>query len=155
MSKYIKQTLSPYIGLGDIKLGMKLSDAREILKSEKISFSQWNNPNKGCIPEVPWTYIKFDSCITLCFAKDILWSISCEEGFEGILPNNIRIGMCMEDALKIDDTLSYNDDDEDFISGQGYWLEEEIESGNVATFTVFIKEAENSNFFDYTWCNRY
>ena len=147
-----KNPLVPFTGLGDIKLMSSLSCVRDYLKSCGVSFQQELWPNKGCNPEIPWTVIKAEGCITFFFAMDKLWKIYCEKGFEGSLPNGIRIGMTIQEAKTIDQDLDYDDWEEGYASKRGYWLEDNVDSGRVETMAIFIKPAMNDDeFFSYTW----
>ena len=152
----LDETIKPYVGIGEIKLGMSLSEIRTVLKNSKIPFDQTVNPNKGCTPEVPWTSIKIFNAITMCFAKDILWTIMVEEGYKGKTENGLYVGMKMSDAEQIDTTLEYNEDDEDFISENGYWINDLVESGLICAITIFIPEAKDTDsFFAYAWVDKY
>ena len=92
----------------------------------------------------------------MCFAKDIMFSILLEEGSTGKTENGLYIGMKMADAEKIDSTIEYNDDDEDFISSMGYWINDSIETGLICAITIFISEAKDSTtFFNYEWVEKY
>ena len=56
---------------------------------------------------------------------------------------------------KIDPTLEYNDDDEDFSSKDGYWLLDDIDTKKVVTITIFLSVVETDDFYDYEWVNEY
>ena len=156
MIDIFEATIKPYFGIGELKLGMSLEAIRSLLKASIIPFDQTINPNKGCTPEVPWTYIKISNSITLCFAKDILWSIVLENDYKGNTENGLYIGMKMSDAKQADSTLEYNEDDEDFISQNGYWINDDVESGLITAITIFIPEAGDSDrFFAYNWVEKY
>lgn len=72
--------------------------------------------------------------------------------YTGSLDNGISIGMRISDAMKIDDTLSYNDLDEDYSSKYGYWLETGPESESIISISIFIKELpDEETFFKYEW----
>ena len=43
-----------------------------------------------------------------------------EHSYEGELPNGIRVGMNMDDAIKIDKQLSFDDWEKEWISPNGY-----------------------------------
>lgn len=74
----------------------------------------------------------------------------------GELPNGIKVGMNMDEVKQIDDTLQYNDDDEDYISKMGYWIEDDLDTKKVTAITVYVREAEDSeSFFKYEWVDTY
>ena len=63
--------------------------------------------------------------------------------------------MKMSEAEQLDPTLQYNDDDEDFISNEGYWIDDEFESGLICAITIFIPELDSEDFFKYEWVEKY
>ena len=147
----------PYEGIGEIKLGMKLEDVREYLKNNQIKFDQWIESNKGFEPEIPWVNIKINNSVTLTFVENILFEILLQNEYIGVLPNGIHIGMEMKEAEKIEPSLRYDDDDEIFVSGNGYWIGDEIESGKVVSITVFLPDVEldDDEFWKYEWLAKY
>lgn len=148
----LKKNLIPFEGLGDIKLLSSFDEIKNYLKNNEINFSIEYQSNKGCNPEVPWTMIHIDDSITLSFAKNKLWQIFVEEKFEGLLSNGIKIGMPMNEALKIDPSLQYDDWNEDYQSEQGYWIEDNLDDNTVLSITIFIKEVmDDETFFKYEW----
>lgn len=148
----LKKNLIPFEGLGDIKLLSSFDEIKNYLKNNEINFSIEYQSNKGCNPEVPWTMIHIDDSITLSFAKNKLWQIFVEEKFEGLLSNGIKIGMPMNEALKIDPSLQYDDWNEDYQSKQGYWIEDNLDDNTVLSITIFIKEVmDDETFFKYEW----
>lgn len=156
MKRYYSDSIIPYEGIDSFRFGQSIEAIRKELKDKKISFNQSVDPHKGCTPEIPWTFIEIGKSITLCFVKEILFEIVLENDFEGKLPNGIKIGMNMDEANRIDNTLQYNDDDEDFISEMGYWIEDDLNTNKVISITVYVKEADdNDSFFKYEWINRY
>ncbi len=155
MINIIEETIKPYNGVGCIKLGMTLPQIRAMLKENKTPFNQTVNPNKGCTPEVPWTFIKIFDSITMCFAKDILFSIVVEGKYKGKTAHGLYIGMKMSEAEQLDPTIEYNDEDEDFISKEGYWINDEIESGLICAITIFLPELDSEDFFKYEWVDKY
>ena len=148
----LKEKIIPFEGLGEIKLLSSFDEIKKFLRENKIKFEIEYQSNKGCTPEVAWTMIHINNSITLSFAKNKLWEIYCEEKFKGSLPNGIKIGIPMEEALKIDSSLKYDDWNEDYQSNLGYWIEDNLDDNTVLSITIFIKEVLDDNvFFDYKW----
>ena len=148
----LKEKIKPFEGLGQIKLLSTFDDVKKILRDNNIEYTIEYQSNKGCNPEVPWTMIHIENSITLSFANDKLWEIYCEGAFSGELPNGIKIGIPMSEALKIDPKLIYDDWNEEYESTNGYWLEDNLESKNVMSITIFIKEVlDDETFFRYEW----
>ena len=147
--------IKPYIGTEVFKLGANIDDIKFYLKQNRISFVQNIEPNKGCAPEEPWTFFEIDRNIKLCFVKKVLFEIVFENKYLGRLENGITIGIPFSQAMQIDETLEYNDDDEDYISQHGYWLEDDLENGNVSSITVFLPDVNEDDFFTYEWVKKY
>ena len=145
--------IRPYIGYDDITFDMTLSEVKALLRQKKQRFRHDHWPNKGCDPEVPWDIIRIDNSIHIFFAKDKMWKIEFDNDFTGKLWNGIALGTTMQEALKIDPTLKYNDWEEDYASDLGYWLEDELDNRTVISIVIFIKEAEDDDvFYSYKWC---
>ena len=150
-----QMVITPFVGIGEIKLMSKINDIKEYLDSNKIQnrIEVWQN--KGCTPEVPWTIIRVENCVSLFFAKDILWKIYLTRGYEGALQNGIRIGTKTNEALKIDQELENDDWLEIYVSKKGYWLEDSLETGEIESITVFIPEALDEDLFNtYAWAEK-
>ena len=151
----LSYTIKPFYGTEIFQLGSRLPHIKKYLKDNNIKFIQKVDPNKGCRPEVPWTYFEIDKSISLCFVKDVLFEIVFENNYSGNLENGIRLGMNILEAEKIDSTLVFDDDDEDYISKGGYWLEDDIETGKIVSIAVFLPEVDKDDFFKYEWIVNY
>lgn len=148
----LEEKVIPFEGLGNIKLLSSIDDIKDYLKTNNVNFKIEYQSNKGCEPEIPWTMIHIENSITLSFAKGKLWEIFLEENYSGSLPNGIKIGMKMDEALKLDSTLKYDDWNEDFHSDKGYWIEDNLENNTVLSITIFIKEVLDEDlFYKYEW----
>ena len=74
------------------------------------------------------------------------------DNYIGKLFNGIFIGMSMEEAVATDSTLKYNDEEEDYASDEGYWIEDNLDTNEVSRITIFIKELLDEDvFFTYNW----
>ncbi len=151
-----KYEIIPNIGIGEIKIGMKFNEVIEILKEKKVVYSTGIDFNKGCDPEVSWTTIFIKNYMNLRFAKDILWQINFEKEFKGKLNNGISINTNINDALKIDPLLEFDDWNEIYYSKNGYWLIDSMETKKVIEISIGIPEILNDDEFDsYEWVKRY
>ena len=149
-----EQNMTPYVGVGPIALMSHLDDVKAYLKSNKIPHQVEVWPNKGETPEVPWTIVRVEGCVSLFFAKGLLWKVYATRGYEGTLPNGIRIGIKTEKALQTDPDLEDDDWNEVYVSKNGYWLEDSLETGEIESISVFIKAVENDDeFYSYEWAN--
>lgn len=148
MSKIIR----PFIGVDNYKLLSNEKEIVNILKTEKVSFEKEIWSNDECTVKEPWTVLRADNSMSFFFAKDKLFKIFMQTGFDGALPNGISIGTYIEDAQKTDETLCFDDWNEDWSSDEGYWLEDDIDTKNIISITIFIKELLDDDLFDkYEW----
>ena len=144
--------INPYKGFSDISFDMTFEEVRSFLKDNKIKFQIEVYPNNGCVPEVAWTVIRIEGGISIYFALNKMFKIFFDDAYEGKLYNGIHIGMDMDEAKDIDSSLEYNEDEEDYYSESGYWLEDDVETNRVVSMTVFIKELlDEESFFTYEW----
>lgn len=144
----------PYKGFNDITFEMSFKEVKTLLKEKLIKFNTENWPNKGCTPEVAWDIIRIGQDISIFFAKGRMFKIYFENGFTGALANGISLGMNINDAEAIDPTIQYDDWEEVYTSDQGYWLEDDVETGEIISITIFIKELEDDDlFYKYEWCD--
>lgn len=147
----------PYIGTGIFKLNVSYDEVKTLLAKQNISYKEevWEATDV----DPPWTVIIIckegspEKClaIKLFFAKNRLFRICLYEGFEGKLPNGIHIGMPLDEAQKIDPTLTFDDWDEMFISANGYWTEDDVYTKKICWIAIFIPAFERDDFFDYKW----
>jgi len=147
------QTIIPFAGTDMITFDMTYDQVRNVLKESKIVFNVDLRPNKGCTPEVPWKIIRTNNSVSVFFANDKMFKINCGSSSEGILNNGIKVGMSIEDAMKIDPTLEYDEFEEYYVSSNGYWLFVDSGSDTISDITVFIKAVlDDEIFFSYKWC---
>lgn len=146
------QTIIPFTGTDMITLDMTYDQVRNRLKESKIGFNVELRPNKGCTPEVPWKIIRVSNSVSIFFANDKMFKIDFGSSSNGILNNGVKAGMSIEDAMKIDPTLEYNDLEEYYASSNGYWLFTDSGSDTISNITVFIKAVlDDDVFFSYNW----
>ncbi|HAL03156.1 MAG TPA: hypothetical protein DCP07_07320 [Lachnospiraceae bacterium] len=155
MMNLLNETIIPFKGTNTIKLGMSLSEIRAYLKDNKIPFNQTMDSNKYCTPPIPWIYITVEKSLSMSFVDEVLFEISFENEYMGKLPNGIGIGNSMEELEKQDSSLEYNDDDECFVSAEGYWIIDDIDTGKVQTITIYLEEVNSEEFFEYEWTKKY
>ena len=148
MSKIIK----PFIGVDNYKLLSSEQDIVELLKRENVSFEKEIWSNEECTVKVPWTILRANNSMSFFFAKDKLFKIFMQNGFDGSLSNGITIGTNIEDAQQTDKSLHFDDWNEDWSSNEGYWLEDDIDTKNIISITIFIKELLDDDLFEkYEW----
>ncbi len=142
----------PYKGTESIALYTTLEDVRAMLKAEGYAFRQevWKATSDD---SNPFTVIIIDDVMSLFFAKNMkLFKIILWKNYQGCLPNGICPRMPLVKAQAIDPGLSFDDWEEIYLSPTGYWLEDDIDTGEVMSISVFIKEIEDDDLFDScTW----
>ena len=145
----------PYKGTGIFKLDASRDDIKAQLESENISYTEKISQPNDVDP--PWYIIGIskadekDEVISITFAKNRLFRICLYEGFEGKLPNGIHIGMLLDEAQRIDPSLTFDDWEEMLISANGYWVEDDMNTKKICWITIFIPALERDDFFDYKW----
>ena len=147
------KTLFPYKGFDDIPFKMSYEAVCKTLRKNNVKFTTEHWPNKGCSPEVAWDIIRVGEDVSFFFAKGKMFKIYVENGFSGCLENGVSMGMTIAEAQSIDPSIQYDDWEEEYTSNLGYWLEDDLESHEIISITVFIKELEDEEvFFRYEWC---
>ena len=142
----------PYKGIDGINLYQPIDAVRKLLSDAGLKYREeiWGSSSET-IPN-PWTVLILDDIISLFFAcngklfKIVLW-----KEYQGSLPNGIRPRMAIDEAQNIDPELTYDDWNEDYESPLGYWLEDDIDTGEISSISIFIPELQDEDNFDY--CN--
>ncbi len=146
----------PYVGTGIFKLNSSYDEVKNFLQENNISYKEEvSQPNEI---DPPWYVIgiskkgeEYDA-LNVTFAKNRLFRICLYEDFDGKLPNGIHTNMTIDEALKIDKNLRYNDDnDELYESPDGYWLDYHGDTRKILTILIFIQAFEHDDFFEYNW----
>ncbi len=146
------EAIIPYVGIESIKLYQRISEIKHFLKSEGITYREemWSAESET-VPN-PWTVLVIDNIISLFFAKnEKLFKIVFWNGYRGSLPNGISLGTSIEDAKTMDPSLQYDDWNEIYLSNNGYWIEDNIDTKTVLSISIFIEELLDEDTFDY--CN--
>ena len=141
-------------------ISSKEYDAWVLFYEDDAAFERiWNNPRRY-LPILS----KFKGVISPDFSlyRDMplvmqLWNIYRNRAIGCWLQENgICLEMPIEEAMSIDSSLKYNEEDEDFISDRGYWIQDDVESGKACSITVYLPEAaDREKFFTYEWVDKY
>lgn len=148
----MENKIVPFKCIDDFELLMSKSTIESLLRNKGVNFCEeiWNNSD--CTVSVNWIVLRAENGINFFFAKDKLFKMYVEHPYEGELPNSIRVGMNMDDAIKIDKQLSFDDWEEEWISPNGYWIEDSIDNNTVLSISVFIPELLDDELFEkYNW----
>lgn len=147
---YLTERIVPYKGTESIALYQSIGVIKEILTEAGVRFRQevWSSSHET-IPN-PWTLLIVDNVMSLFFAKNgKLFKIVLWKDYQGSLPNGIHTRMPLVEAQQIDPDLTFDDWNEDFESPLGYWLEDDIDTGEIDSISIFIKEVLDEDSFDY------
>ena len=147
---FYDDNLVQFKGTESFALYQNIETARETLKASGVGYTEevWGSSSET-VPN-PWKVLVVDGVISLFFAKnDKLFKIVAWENYTGCLPNGIRTGMNIADAMELDSSLSYSEWNEDYESESGYWLEDDIDTKAIISISIFIREALDEDNFDY------
>lgn len=148
----MNKTLIPFKGVGKHQFYQTIEDTISMLQEDGDSFVTEIWSNEDASNPVPWTIIRTASGMNMFFAKNKLFKIYVNDNFSGKLPNGIGIGMKMDDVMKIDPNIKYDDWEEDWQSPEGYWIEDDPSNDTVMTITIFINELLDDELFEqYNW----
>ena len=139
---FYDDNLVQFKGTESFALYQNIETARETLKASGVGYTEevWGSSSET-VPN-PWKVLVVDGVISLFFAKnDKLFKIVAWENYTGCLPNGIRTGMNIAEAMELDSSLSYSEWNEDYESESGYWLEDDIDTKAIISISIFIREA--------------
>ena len=147
------KNIIPFDGLDFIKLYSDINVVKNQLKEADINYLEEIRDNTDFDVEYNWHILTINNSIMLFFSEgnNKLWKIYIEGNCEAQLPNGIKLGMNIDEALNIDKTLKYNDWEEDFETENGYWIEDNLETKTVASIVVFVREVDDEDFFECKW----
>ena len=139
------KNIIPFEGLDFIKLYSDINVVKEQLKKAEIEFVEEVWDNSRFKHKDNWHIITIDDSIKLFFSEgnNKLWKIYIYGNYDVQLPNGIKLGMNIDEALNIDKTLKYNDWEEDYETENGYWIEDNCETNAVISIVVFVREVDN------------
>lgn len=143
------EMIRPYVGTASIRLYQTIEEVKKTLSAEGIPFAEelWSGENET--NPHPWNVLIVENVMSLFFARNgKLFKCVFWENYFGQLTNGIRTGMSLADARQIDASLVFDEWNEDYESSDGYWLEDDAESGKIIAITVFIRELLDEDKFD-------
>ena len=141
----------PYVGTGIFKLDSSPDEIKFLLKKYSVPYDEEIKLNRYNQKDPTWIIIEVEDVMEYFFAKNRLFKIILKNNFKGSLPNGINLDTTIDDAQKIDPTLTFDDWDEIFISADGYWVEDDLNTKKLSWITIFIPALERDDFFDYKW----
>ena len=137
-------SIEPWIGLGGFKLYTHISQLVDVLVDEKSK------------PKLLGRFLlryeiehKFILWFNVINGK--LFKVTACDGYTGVLDSGIRIGMNIEEALKLDDELVFDEFEEVYESAKGVYLETDPLTNQIKWISVFIKEINSESFENGAW----
>ena len=147
------KNIIPFDGLDFIKLYSDINVVKKQLNEAGIEFAEEIWDNSRFKHKDNWHIITIDDSIKLFFSEgnNKLWKIYIYGNYDAQLPNGIKLGMNIDEALNIDKTLKDNDWEECYETENGYWIEDSLVTKSVASITVFVREVDDEDFLECKW----
>ena len=137
---FYEQSIIPYQKVGEVKLGYNQKVVENIFKQNNLKYSIRKCSNHELSIKVPWIILTVDNVMECIFAEDKLWRIDVLEKYRGVLSNGIGIGVTVEEAMKIDKGIRFDDFEEIYMSSEGYWFEDVLPEKIINSICIFDKE---------------
>ena len=135
----------PWIGLGGIRLYSKVDEIKDILNApetkKEVSYDDTRYEIENAI------YIFVNNY------NNKVYKLTATDNYRGTLFEQIKIGMNVNDILKIEPSFEYEDFEEVFISPKGIYMERDL-NDIVFWLSVFVKESEALNIDDF-WAGKW
>ena len=136
--------IKPWIGLGGFELYTHISQLVNVLVDEKSK------------PQLLGRFLlryEIENKFILWFnvVNGKLFKITACNSYTGVMDNGIHIGMNIEEALKRDDEVVYDEFEEVYESAKGVYLETDPLTNQIKWISVFIKEINSESFENGAW----
>lgn len=143
----------PSYGIGEIKLYENYKDVITELDNKKLKYSVEMQDNNDCTVGYNWLIVNIGNAISLYFSKGNykLFKISVKNNKDIALSNGIYVGMKLEYALSKDPKLIFDEWNEIYESDEMYYLEDSLDSGEVVSLNIFVKELNDEDFDECKW----
>ncbi|TKI67552.1 hypothetical protein FC756_12845 [Lysinibacillus mangiferihumi] len=140
----LKAPIVPWAGMGNIKLYSHINEFYTMIEQH------------GKQPKLLGKYLisfEIDNSIELWFniLNGKLFKITTLENYNGILFNKIRVGMHIDEVIKLEPSFIYDEFEEVYCSSKGVYIETDPLNNTVLWISVFIKEIDDSDFIRGEW----
>lgn len=140
----LQAPIVPWEGMGGIKLYSNINEFYSMIEEY------------GKQPKLLGKYLimyEIDNLIDLWFnlLNGKLFKITATSNYTGVLFNKIRVGMHIDDVLKLDPSFIYDDFEEVYCSSKGVYLETDPVEQTVLWISIYIKEIDNPDFERGNW----
>lgn len=134
----------PWVGMGNINLYSHISDFYPLLSNEGVKTQLLGN-----------FLIRYEisNSIDLWFniINGKLFKITALSRYSGMLFEKIKIGVHIDEVLRIEPSFEYDDFEEVYCSNKGIYIETDPVSDTVLWISVFVKEIDNQDFESGNW----
>jgi hypothetical protein len=140
----LQAPIVPWEGMGGIKLYSHINEFYSMIDQY------------GKQPTLLGKYLiryEIDNSIDLWFnlLNGKLFKITATINYKGTLFNKIRVGMHIDDVIKLEPSFVYDDFEEVYCSSKGVYLETDPVEQTVLWISVYIKEIDNPDFEVGNW----
>ncbi|CAH2715100.1 hypothetical protein BACCIP111895_02284 [Neobacillus rhizosphaerae] len=134
----------PWEGMGNIKLYSHINEFYSMIEEH------------GKQPKLLGKYLiryEIGNSIDLWFNlfNGKLFKITALSNYKGTLFNDIRVGMHIDDVLRLEPSFMYDEFEEVYCSSKGVYLETDPVEQTVLWISVYIKEIDNPDFERGHW----
>lgn len=140
----LQAPIVPWEGMGGIKLYSHINELYSIIEQY------------GKQPKLLGKYLiryEIDNSLDLWFnlLNGKLFKITATSSYSGTLFNEIKLGMHINDVIKLEPSFVYDDFEEVYCSTKGVYLETDLVKQTVLWISVYIKEIDNPDFERGNW----
>ncbi|WP_257204963.1 hypothetical protein [Shouchella clausii] len=140
----LEAPIVPWKGMGGIKLYSHINEFYSIIEQY------------GKQPKLLGKYLiryEIDNSLDLWFnlLNGKLFKITATSNYNGTLFNKIRVGMHIDEVLKIEPSFEYDDFEEVYCSSKGIFIETDPVEHTVLWISVYVKELDNEDFERGNW----
>ncbi|SPT81564.1 Uncharacterised protein [Niallia circulans] len=140
----LEAPIVPWKGMGGIKLYSHINEFYSIIEQY------------GKQPKLLGKYLiryEIDNSLDLWFnlLNGKLFKITATSNYNCTLFNKIRVGMHIDEVLKIEPSFEYDDFEEVYCSPKGIFIETDPVEHTVLWISVYVKELDNEDFERGNW----
>lgn len=134
----------PWTGLGNVKLYAKLGALEEVIASRRAKkFAYHTHLVRYEIPGKLYLFFHL--------TNEKLFKLTALENYRGALFGCIRMGMRMEEVLRLEPSFRYDAFEEVYYSPKGVYIETDAENNTVRWLSVYVRELEREDFAAGHW----
>lgn len=134
----------PWTGLGNVKLYAKLGALEEVIASRRAKkFAYHTHLVRYEIPGKLYLFFHL--------VNEKLFKLTALENYRGALFGCIRMGMRMEEVLRLEPSFRYDAFEEVYYSPKGVHIETDAENNTVRWLSVYVRELEWEDFAAGRW----